>query len=163
MLQLTERVSHNRHMMVGKGTKVDSYVTYEPWGHPRGPLRMALDWPVVQRSVSSGFVLCGLVAQGYLSQREVGPTEALGMEGRPAWLESRLNAFLWPLSLPCLVSLGGVYSGASGDELGRRRRVCSPHQRHPGMCHRRERKGRGGGGGTHPWERQGRQEPLTNE
>lgn len=65
--------------------------------------------------------------------------------------KSRLNGFLWPLSLSCLVSLGRVYSGTSGERgLVRRKKVCNPHQRHPGMCHQRERKRKGG---THAWVR----------
>lgn len=66
------------------------------------------------------------------------------------WLGSRLNGFLKPLSLSRLVSLTGVDSGfvwRGPVQEG----VCSPHHRHPGMCHRRERKRKGG---THAWGRQ---------
>ena len=51
------------------------------------------------------------------------PSEAAGpgrpeSEGRWEWRASRLNGFLRPSSLPCLVSLGGVYSGALGEGVG---------------------------------------------
>lgn len=63
--------------------------------------------------------LCTLVAQGDPESQGSGGHRVLGAEGGPAWLESRLNGFLWPLSRPCLVSLGGVYLGACGEEAGR--------------------------------------------
>jgi hypothetical protein len=60
--------------------------------------------------------------------------------------------------LPGLLE-GSLFRGMCGGGLGRRR-VYSPHQRHPGMCHKRERKRNGGNpslGET------GHQEPLSNE
>lgn len=50
--------------------------------------------------------------------QQSGPIGAVGVEGRPEELGSRLNDFLKPLSLSCLVSLRGVYSGAYGEGVG---------------------------------------------
>ena len=55
--------------------------------------------------------LCGLLVQGYPESEGSEPTGVLGEEGGPARLESRLNGFLRPLSLPCLVSLGEFIQG----------------------------------------------------
>lgn len=56
--------------------------------------------------------------RGALNQRGGGPTGPLGEEGRAAGPLSRLNGFLWSLCLSCPVSLGQVYSGASGEGDG---------------------------------------------
>lgn len=61
--------------------------------------------------VSSYPGLYRLGPKGALNQKGVGPTGGLG--GGQASM-SRLNDFLQPLSLPHLVSLGGVYSEAFG-------------------------------------------------
>lgn len=102
-----------------------------------------------------------LVARGTLSQRKVGLTRVLGAEGRPAWLESCLNGFLWPLSLPCLVSLGVVYLGAMEKGLGSSQRRVQSSPKEPRNVSQKGEKEEGGGipslGET------GRQEPLTNE
>jgi len=115
--------------------------------------------PVVPRAVGSGLVLSGLVRAGgpgvTLSQRGVGPTRVLGAEGGPAWLESRLNGFLWPLSLPCLVSLGGVYLGASGEGVGQ--------EAEEGVVLTKGTQEGKRKGGIPSLGETGRQEPLTNE
>lgn len=82
---------------------------------------MGLLSPGQQPVASSCPGLCVPVAQGYPESEGNGAHRVLG--GGQAGMARVLPGFLWPLSLPCLVSLGGVYLGASGEKVGQRQRV----------------------------------------
>lgn len=92
--------------------------------------------------------------RGALNQRGVGPTGALEVDGRPAWPVSRLNGFLQPLSLSCLVSLGQVYPGAFGEGVGQEEDVQSSPKEHRNVLQEGEKEG-----GTHPWVREDVKDP----
>lgn len=96
--------------------------------------------------------------RGALNQRGVGPTGALGVDGRQAWPVSRLNGFLQPLSLSSPVSLGQVYPGAFGEGVGQEEDVQSPPKGPRNVSQEGEKER-----GDPSLSERGRQGPLTNE
>lgn len=96
--------------------------------------------------------------RGALNQRGVGPTGALGVDGRRAWPVSRLNGFLQPLSLSSPVSLGQVYPGAFGEGVGQEEDVQSPPKGLRNVSQEGEKER-----GDPSLSERGRQGPLTNE
>lgn len=83
---------------------------------------MGLLFPGQRPVASSCPGLCVLLAQGYPESEGNGASKGAGGRGQ-AGMARVLPGFLWPLSLPCLVFLGGVYFGASGEGVGQRQRV----------------------------------------
>lgn len=137
--------------MVEKGTKIASCVRSRLWRQLRSPLRMGLlsrgPWPMA----SSCAGLCALVAQGYPESEGSEAHKGAGSRERASM--ARVPPEWFPVAivsaLPGLLG-GSLFRGLWRGGWAGGRGGCSPHQRHPGMCHRRERKRKGG---SHPWER----------
>lgn len=149
-------MSSNRHMMIEKGPKIASCV--RSGGPPRTGLLSQGQCPVA----SSCLGLCMPVAQGDPESEGSGGHKGAGSRGRTS--VARVPPEWFPVAI--VSALPGLLGGSLFRGLRRRgwaggRGGCSPCQRHPGMCRKRERKRKGGG--ISSLGETGRQEPLTNE